>query len=119
MARRAHRRPAAEPGARRGPRLLSIEGVSESLHQRLVETSHGHPLAVTLLIDVLNQRGQHDDLAASLAASPDIVQSLLERFVVVASGRQHREALQISAHARTTTEGLLRAVLGIADVREI
>ena len=99
--------------------LLSIEGVSERLHQRLVETSHGHPLAVTLLIDVMNQRGQHDDLAASLAASPDIVQSLLERFVAEAPGPQHREALQISAHARTTTEGLLRAVLGIADVREI
>jgi hypothetical protein len=99
--------------------LLSIEGVSESLHQHLIETSHGHPLAVTLLIDVWQQRGPDDDPAASLAASPDIVQSLLERFVAGVPGPQHRTALQISAHARTTTEGLLRATLGIADVRDI
>lgn len=45
----------------------------------------------------------------------DVIGALLTRLVGQVPSPLHRQALEVSAHVRTTTEGLLRAVLPEAD----
>jgi hypothetical protein len=92
---RASRRP-ARPGAR---------------------ITHGHPLALALLVDVLVQRGDRgeDDAGLELADAPDLVRALLERFLEGVPSARHRAALEVCAHTRVTTEALLRDTLGSED----
>jgi hypothetical protein len=47
--------------------------------------------------------------------APDLVRLLLGRFLEAIPSGQHRRALQVCAHTRLTTEGLLRAALGPGD----
>jgi hypothetical protein len=96
--------------------LLRVNGVDRGLHDRLVETTHGHPLALSLLVDVLAQR---PGAAPDLGGAPDVVRTLLERFLVDVPGARHRQALEVCAHARTTTEGLLRDALDVADASQL
>ncbi|MEW2359197.1 ATP-binding protein [Spirillospora sp. NPDC029432] len=88
---------------------LRVEGVPEELHERVLELTHGHPLTLSLLVDMVARR---QDVPGALGGAPDIVRALLARLVDQVPGPRHREALQICAHARFTTEELLRAMLG-------
>jgi hypothetical protein len=88
--------------------LLRAEGVPDALHERLGALTHGHPLALTLLVDVLRQGAPEP---AGLGDAPDVVRALLERFLVEVPDARHRRALDVCAYARTTTEDLLRAAL--------
>jgi hypothetical protein len=88
-------------------------GVDEALHDRLVEVSHGHPLGLSLLADVVVRGGE-----ATLDPAPDLVGTLVRRFVdVVPVGR--RGALEVCALARVTTEALLRDTLELEDAHEL
>jgi hypothetical protein len=89
--------------------FLNAAGVAEDLHDRMLEITHGHPLALSLLVDVLAQRR---DEALDLGEAPDVLGVLLERFVAGAPDERHRQALQVCAHTRVTTEDLLRTALG-------
>jgi hypothetical protein len=73
--------------------------------------THGHPLAVSLLIDAVRRSGPGIDVPESLQDLPDVVTTLLNRVVEHAPTNRHRAALQISAHASVTAEPLLRAAL--------
>ncbi|REE96803.1 AAA family ATPase [Thermomonospora umbrina] len=84
-------------------------GLPEALHRRLAEVTHGHPLALVLLADVLATSPGAD---VGLTDAPDVVGRLVECFMADAPGDRHRQALQVCAHARFTTEQLLRAALG-------
>ena len=89
-------------------------GVDPALHGRLVEVSHGHPLGLSLLVDVVGRGGE-----ATLDQAPDLVGALVRRFVdVVPSGRR-RGALEVCALARVTTEALLRDALALEDAQEL
>ena len=90
---------------------LRVEGVPESLHEPALAATHGHPLALRLLVDVHAQRPG----PIELGAAPDVVRLLLERFVADVPSARHRQALDICAHARSTTEDLLAAALGGDD----
>ena len=70
--------------------------------------SHGHPLTLSLAADVL-ARDPDVDLAALPA---DLGAALLRRLVAAVPSPAHRRALEVSAVARTTTQSLLRDVLG-------
>ena len=94
---------------------LHVEGVPESQHDAALDATHGHPLALRLLVDVLAQR----EGPVELGAAPDVVRELLERFVAGAPSARHRHALDICAHARTTTEDLLATALGGDDAGEL
>jgi hypothetical protein len=94
---------------------LRVEGVPEELHERALAATHGHPLALRLLVDVLAQRPG----PVELGAAPDVVNQLLERFVADAPSARHRQALDVCAHARSTTEDLLVAALGGEDAAEL
>jgi len=91
--------------------LLARTGVPEDARERLVGVTHGHPLALWLLAEVLAQRPGEPELAAA----PDVVRALLEGFVAGVPSERHRQALQVAARARVTTEDLLRAALGDED----
>ncbi|TDE38773.1 ATP-binding protein [Actinomadura sp. 6K520] len=88
---------------------LSVEGVPGELRERMLELAHGHPLTLALLVDMVHRR---EEVPGALRAAPDIVRALLTRLVDQVPGPRHAEALQVSAHARFTTEELLRAMLG-------
>jgi len=97
--------------------LLEIEGMSTELLEPVMTLTHGHPLAVSLLIDAVRRSGPGSDIPESLQDLPDVVTALLGRIVEHAPTGRHRAALQISAHAAASTEPLLRAALP-AEVEE-
>ncbi|AMO24645.1 ATP-binding protein [Ramlibacter solisilvae] len=83
-------------------RHLGARGVPEQHHAQIVQLSRGHPLAMTLLSDVVLATGQVPD-----ALGPDLVRQLAGRFTAQAESDMHRRALEVCAHARVTTESLL------------
>ena len=90
-------------------------GVDPARHDQLVEQAHGHPLGLSLLADVLVRGGE----AAADPLTPDLVGTLLRRFVEIVPSGLHRRALEVCALARVTTEALLREVLGLDDAHEL
>ena len=90
-------------------------GVDETVHERLVEVTHGHPLGLSLLADVVVRGGE----ATLHPAAPDLVATLVRRFVDVVPAGMKRNALEVCALARVTTEGLLRDTLALEDAHEV
>jgi hypothetical protein len=81
--------------------------------------TYGHPLAASLLIDVIHRAGHEAQVPQTLADQPDLVAALLHRLVDLVPSSHHRAALQISAHARVTTEPVLRAVLSSSNAQDV
>jgi hypothetical protein len=90
---------------------LGTRGVPEFLRPSVLEFTHGHPLALALVADVAVQRAA----AFEPEQEPDVVRVLLEKFVQHVPSPQHREALEICAHTRVTTEALLAATMKTQD----
>ena len=90
-------------------------GLPEDLSGHVADVTHGHPLALALLADVIAQRAAESAsaelLRLGLADAPDVVGALVASFVADLPSDQHRRALEVCAQARFTTEDLLRAVL--------
>jgi hypothetical protein len=97
--------------------LLDVEQLPRTLLNQVMTLTHGHPLAVSLLIDAARRSGL--DLPATLQDRPDLVTALVRRLIDEAPSGQHRAALQVSAHAPITTEPVLRAGLPESDAEEI
>ena len=96
--------------------FLRGAGVAEEQQGWMLEFSHGHPLALALLIDVLSQRKGPEDMGPlEFGEAPDVVGSLVESFMAGVPGPSHRRALDCAAHARLTTAGLLGAVFGARE----
>jgi hypothetical protein len=91
-------------------------GVDAPIHDRLVELSRGHPLALSLLADVFARGGE---ATADDPLMPDLVGTLVRRFVDVVPVGPQRGALETCALARVTTEPLLRDALGLDDAHEL
>ncbi len=96
-------------------RYLADCGVDPALHERLSAATHGHPLGLSLLADVVLRGGE----APSDPLTPDVVGTLLSRFVDVVPNEAQRRALGACALARVTTEPLLRAALALSDAHEL
>jgi hypothetical protein len=100
-------------------RYLELHGVAPVLHPRLRALTRGHPLALSLVVDLLDQRtGRHHDIT-DLMETPDVVRTLMHRFVGEIPDQRHREALAVCAHTRRTTEDLLRSAMGVDDAGEL
>ena len=82
-------------------------------HQTILDFTHGHPLALSLVADMFAQRGE---LTFDVQVAPDIIKILLEEFVQKVPGPAHRAALEACALVRVTTEALLSEMLGMQDV---
>jgi hypothetical protein len=88
--------------------LLDARRVPAELHQTVLTFAGGHPLALSLAAEVAA-----GDAAGSVSWAPtrDVIDHLLGTLVGEVPTPLHRQALEICAHARETTEELLRAVL--------
>jgi hypothetical protein len=93
---------------------LQACGVDPLRFDQLVGLAHGHPLGLSLLADVEMRGGE----AAADPLTPDLVGTLLRRFVEIVPSEEHRRALEVCALARVTTEALLREVLGPEHAHE-
>ena len=87
---------------------LSACGVAPALHERLIELTHGHPLGLSLVADVVVRGG---DVAVD-GLTPDLVGDLLRGFVDAVPDRRQQAALRVCAIARVTTQALLRDSVG-------
>jgi hypothetical protein len=94
---------------------LHAGGVDPTLHDSIIQVTHGHPLGLSLLADVVSRGGQ----AVADPLAPDLVGALVRRFVDVAPSGLHRRALEVCALARVTTEPLLRDALQVDDAHEL
>jgi hypothetical protein len=83
--------------------------------ERVLRLAAGNPLVLTLARELA---AYHEDVAAHLV-EPAKATELVERLVDAAPTPAHREALQVCALARTTTEPLLREVLLRDDPAEL
>lgn len=93
--------------------FLATRGIPEQHHAELLAVTHGHPLALCLVADALAQSGRGVEI--NLRNEPDIVRTLLERFLSEIPSIKHRLALEICVMAWATTESLLAAILGEED----
>jgi hypothetical protein len=96
--------------------FLRGAGVPEQQQGWMLEVSHGHPLALALLVEVRSQRPAGP---LELDAAPDVVGRLVESFLAGVPGPRHRLALDCVAHARLATEGLLGSIFGTDEGDEL
>ncbi|MCZ6680144.1 MAG: ATP-binding protein [Candidatus Poribacteria bacterium] len=85
-------------------------------HQGILDFTHGHPLALSLVADVSSQG---PSLQFHPGESPDVIKTLLEQFVENVPSRDHRQALEACALVYLTTESLLAELLKKPDVHEL
>lgn len=90
-------------------RYLESQMVPGEQLDGLVEFTHGHPLALTLVCETLAQNGRAQ---FEPDANPDVINVLLDRFLDSVPGPLHRQALETTALLRNTTEAILAAVVG-------
>jgi hypothetical protein len=90
--------------------FLASRGVDAAADPGVLEFTRGHPLALALVAGVLAQ--QPRTARFDPAEAPDVVARLLELLLYDVPEAVHRQALEICAVARTTTERLMIAILG-------
>jgi len=99
-----------------GRALLKRRGVPADQHETILNFTHGHPLALSLVADLLDQR---EDATFDPEDAPDVVKTLLEQFVQKVPSPAHRAALETAALVRYTTEPLLSSVLDQKNAHEL
>ncbi|MFN8442033.1 MAG: AAA family ATPase [Caldilineaceae bacterium] len=95
--------------------LLALHTVETSAQDEIVAFTHGHPLAISLITELVEQ-----GVAFRLDSgpTPDVVRLLLQRFVEDTPSYLHKQTLEACALARHMTEGLLTAMLDRPDVHQ-
>ena len=91
-----------------GREYLDRCGIPPDQQESAFNFTHGHPLALSLITDMFSQRGK---VGFTPVESPDVVKTLLERFIQQVPGPAHRAALEACALARVMTESLLDQML--------
>jgi hypothetical protein len=100
--------------------FLRGAGVAEEQQGWMIAVSHGHPLALALLVEVAVQRQAESEAGPlELDTAPDVVGRLVESFLAGVPSPRHRLALDCVAHARLTTEGLLTSIFGAGEGDEL
>jgi hypothetical protein len=97
--------------------MLLERRVPEAHHAAALAFTHGHPLALALVADVIatSERGG----VFIPQQEPDVVRALLERFVGEVPDAARRRAMLVVAHARATTEAVLSATVDGAAAHEL
>lgn len=102
------------PGESRA--FLEQRGVPTTEIGRVLDFTHGHALALSLVADFYDQNPQAEFRPE---AAPDIVRVLLEEFVQQTPSPAHRSALEACAIVRLTTESLLATLLKRDDAHDL
>ncbi|GAA2824852.1 ATP-binding protein [Crossiella cryophila] len=91
--------------------FLGDRGVPAKAIDALLSFTGGNPLALALAAAL----AQHESAPpADWTPGHGVLEALLPQLIGELPSALHRRALEVCAHARVTTEGLLRAVLGEA-----
>ncbi|MEM1269465.1 MAG: AAA family ATPase [Bacteroidota bacterium] len=96
--------------------FLDDMDVAPALQRRVFEATYGHPLALTLAAEFCRQRGTFDE---SLVGQPDLIKTLLDRFVMEVPSPAHRTALEASSLLRSVSQSLLADMLDTPNVSEL
>lgn len=94
--------------------FLQQQDIPAGHHAAVLDFTHGHPLALSLVAEVAAQQG---DAAFQPESAPDVVRALLERFIDQAPDPSQRLALEACATVRLMTEPLLAAMLDVPGDR--
>ena len=92
-------------------------GVPAERQDEALAFTRGHPLALSLIADVLT-RGNRVG-SCRLDHESEVVRLLLEKFVQDVPSRDHRLALHVCVTVWATTEPLLAAALGRSDAHDL
>ena len=95
---------------------LEHRQVPAAQHLSILDFTRGHPLALSLVADDCRQRG---DFEFAPDAHPDVIQTLLHRFLQAPLTQDQCAALEIAALVRITTEPLLAEMLPQSDARAL
>lgn len=87
---------------------LQKRSVPEDQHQTVLQFTRGHPLALSLVADLFDQR---PTLTFEPADAPDVIKVLVERLEQQVPGPAHRVAMEACALVRIITEDVLAAML--------
>jgi hypothetical protein len=96
---------------------LTVRGVPDDRHAHVLAFTHGHPLALSLVADVLGEANSFT--LFNPQEQPDVVRLLLERFMQDAPSAHHRLALEVCVLAWATTEALLAEIVGMDKAPEL
>jgi len=97
---------------------LSQRNIPDNQHQAILNFTHGHPLALSLVADTFAQRQSMGEPFRPEDA-PDVIKTLLEQFVQKVPGPAHRAALEACALTRVMTEAVLSVALDMPLVSEL
>jgi AAA ATPase domain len=86
---------------------LAARGIAAERFGDARAFTHGHPLALSLVADALNQGAA----AFGDRHAADVIAVLIDCFLRDVPSHRHREAIEVCAQARNTTEALLAAAL--------
>jgi hypothetical protein len=96
---------------------LTQRSIPDAQLQAVLNFTHGHPLALSLVADTFAQRGSMTSFTPE--ETPDVIKVLLEQFVQRVPSPAHRAALEACSLVRTLTEGLLSQMLSVPDAHEL
>jgi DNA-binding SARP family transcriptional activator len=96
--------------------LLRQRGVPAQLHESVLAFAGGHPLALSLAAEVASRVS---DPVTVFTPARDVIETLLAELVGTVPSPTHRLALQVCAHAHSTTEELLRMVIPRGNAGEL
>lgn len=95
---------------------LNRRRVPAAQHNSILQFTHGHPLALSLVADVFAQRKANgaDEISLTFTPedAPEVVRTLLNQLVEGEPSAERRAALEACALVRLTTEDLLSVLLG-------
>lgn len=115
-----------DPGWQQIMRVLPIKNLSQEesraflmrrqiparQHEAILNFTHGHPLALSLVADVFSQQ---PTLEFRPENAPNIIKTLMEQFMQEAPSTRHRAALEACSQVRLLNEPLLAAMLQVTD----
>ncbi|MEK7255072.1 MAG: ATP-binding protein, partial [Bacteroidota bacterium] len=91
--------------------FLERRNVPQDKIQPILDFTHGHPLALSIVTDIFEQRPDRLFLPHE---SPDVLHTLLDHFIQEVPSPEHRIALETCALVHLTTESLLGEAMGLA-----
>lgn len=91
---------------------LTRRDIPTTQHQAILDFTHGHPLALSLVAEVF---AHTKEISFQAESAPNVVKILLERFVKEVPSPAHRMALEACAVLRITTEASLYQMLSVAQ----
>ncbi|CUS02884.2 conserved protein of unknown function [Candidatus Promineifilum breve] len=95
---------------------LQLRGVPDGQIDAVLDFTHGHALALSLVADVYDQG---PDTQFKPEAAPDVIHTLLDQLIRQVPSPLHRAALEATSLVKLMTESLLAALLAQDDVHDL